>query len=178
MSIRSIKMEDASCILEIYAPYVTDSATSFETEVPSLDSFIARIQDYTAKFPWIVFESEGQVVGYAYASSHRSRCAYEWSVECSVYINPKHHEKGIATNLYKELFRLLKDQGAVNVLAGITLPNQASIKLHESFGFEPIGKFKDVGFKQGQWWDVGWWQLQLQKPAQPKALLQPRSITA
>lgn len=176
MSIRSIKSEDAGRILEIYAPYILESATSFETEVPSLASFEARIQEYTAKFPWLVFESEGQVAGYAYASSHRSRAAYEWSVECSVYVATEHQGKGFATKLYKELFRLLKAQGVVNLFAGITLPNEASVKLHETFGFITVGKFKDVGFKQGQWWDVGWWHLQLQKPALPEKLLQPGKI--
>lgn len=176
MSIRSVNSEDTKSILEIYEPYVLDSPTSFETEIPSLHAFKARIQDYTAKFPWIVFEANGEVVGYAYASSHRSRCAYEWSVESSVYVHPQHQGKGIGTKLYKELFRLLKIQGVVNIFAGITLPNEGSVKLHETLGFEQIGKFKDVGFKQGKWWDVGWWQLQLQKPAQPKDLLLPDKI--
>lgn len=176
MSIRSVKSEDAGRILEIYAPYILNSATSFETEVPTLENFKSRITEYTAKFPWLVFESGGTVAGYAYASSHRSRCAYEWSVECSVYVGVEYQGKGIGKKLYTELFRLLKDQGAVNVFAGITLPNETSTKLHESFGFEYIGKFKDVGFKRGKWWDVGWWQLQLHKPATPSALLQPENF--
>lgn len=176
MNIRSVKLDDAARILEIYSPHITNSSTSFETDVPSIDEFKKRISEYTSKFPWIVYELDGKVVGYAYASAHRSRCAYEWSVESSVYVDPDFQGKGVGSKLYQELFKLLKTQGVVNIFAGITLPNEGSIKLHESLGFTYIGKFMDVGFKQGQWWDVGWWQLQLQRPVEPKSLCSPKTI--
>lgn len=120
-----------------------------------------------------IYEIDNQIVGYAYASTYRSRCAYEWSVESTVYVEQKYHGKGIGTKLYRSLFPMLKTQGAVNIFAGITLPNIGSIKLHESLGFIPIGVFKDVGFKLNKWWDVGYWQLQLQKPLQPQPLFTP-----
>ena len=173
MKIRLAKINDATKILQIYTPYVLDSAISFEITVPTLDEFKNRMKEYSNKFPWIVCEIDEQVVGYAYASAHRSRCAYEWSVEASVYIEDKYQGKGIGTKLYKTLFQLLKNQGVVNIFAGITLPNEGSIRLHESLGFLPIGIFKDVGFKKGLWRDVGWWQLQIQKPVQPNHLLPP-----
>lgn len=171
--IRSAAPQDAPYILGVYAPYVLGTSVSFETEVPSLEEFRRRVQETQAKFPWLVCEDDGRVVGYAYASPHRSRCAYEWSVESTVYIEAGYQRKGIGTRLYRELFRLLKAQGVVNVFAGITQPNEGSVSLHESLGFVPIGRFKDVGFKQGKWWDVGWWQLQLQKPVQPTSLSTP-----
>jgi phosphinothricin acetyltransferase len=177
MKIRSVRPEDAEQILEIYSPHVTDTPVSFETEVPTLLEFKKRIEEYTAKFPWIVAEINGEIAGYAYASTHRSRAAYEWSVECSVYIDKSHQGKKIGTALYAKLFEMIKAQGAVNVYAGITLPNEGSIRLHESMGFFPIGTFKDVGFKLGKWWDVGWWQLQLQLPVRPQPLTGPEKLT-
>jgi phosphinothricin acetyltransferase len=141
-----------------------------------LNDLQERILEYTSKFPWIVGVIQDQVVGYAYASTHRTRAAYVWSVECSVYVDKNFYGKKIATHLYSKLFEMIKRQGVVNVYAGITLPNEASVRLHESLGFFPIGKFQDVGFKNGKWWDVGWWQLQLQKPAEPSKLLPPETI--
>lgn len=173
MKIRFATPNDAVRLLEIYAPYVLETPISFETEVPELSEFKQRIQDTSAKFPWLVCETEGPIAGYAYASAHRSRCAYEWSVESTVYVDGRHHGKGIGRELYQELFRCLKAQGVVNVFAGITQPNEGSVRLHESLGFVPIGRFKDIGFKQGKWWDVGWWQLQLQKPSHPSPLKSP-----
>ncbi|MFZ4715466.1 MAG: arsinothricin resistance N-acetyltransferase ArsN1 family B [Bacteriovoracaceae bacterium] len=174
--IRSVKKEDAERLIEIYAPCIINSPISFETEVPSLDEFQKRIEEVTSKFPWLVLEENGVVLGYAYASTHRIRSAYAWSVECTVYVDQKFHGKGIGTKLYKELFRLLKDQGVANVLAGITIPNIGSVKIHESLGFEQVATYKDIGFKNGQWWDVGWWQLQLQKVKTPSAILPPKKI--
>ena len=171
--IRLARPEDTTQILEIYRPHVLDTATSFETELPSISEFHGRIGDTLIKFPWLVYEIEKQVIGYAYAGPHRSRCAYGWSVESTAYVSSRHHGKGVGTKLYSQLFKLLKTQGAVNVFAGITQPNLASVRLHESLGFVQIGTFKDIGFKLGKWWDVGWWQLQLQKPDQPDAIQAP-----
>lgn len=176
MKIRFATPNDVERILKIYSPYVLDTPISFETTVPELNEFKERIQEITAKFPYLVAELDGEIVGYAYASAHRSRCAYEWSAESTVYVDQKHHGKGIGKRLYQDLFRILKAQGVVNVFAGITQPNEASVHLHESLGFTPIGRFKDIGYKLDQWWDVNWYQLQLQRPAHPTALLPPKAI--
>lgn len=175
-SIRYAKLNDAARILEIYSPHILKTPTSIETEVPSIEEFQARMEETMTKFPWLVYESGDRVLGYAYASTHRSRCAYGWSVESTVYIDEPSQGQGIGAKLYRELFRLLKEQGAVNVFAGITQPNDASVRLHESLGFTPIGRFKDVGFKLGKWWDVGWWQLPIQKPVEPQTLKPPGAL--
>jgi L-amino acid N-acyltransferase YncA len=171
--IRLATLNDAQEMLDIYSPSISDSAISFETQIPTIEEFRGRIVDYSKSLPWIVYEVDGRIAGYAYASAHRSRCAYGWSVESSVYVGAKYHGQGIGSRIYQTLFELLKAQGVVNIFAGITQPNEASVRLHESFGFTSIGEFKDVGFKLGKWWNVGWWQLQLQKPKQPGALKAP-----
>lgn len=133
-----------------------------------------RMREVMARFPWLVCEGDdGQVVGYSYASPHRSRCAYEWSVESAIYVDTAFARRGVGKRLYQELFVRLRAQGVVNVLAGITLPNTASVGLHEALGFTPIGRYRDIGFKLDQWWDVGWWQLQLQRPERPEPLSRP-----
>lgn len=168
--IRPARLDDAAEMLEIYRPYVLSTAISFEIEPPSLQEFRGRISENIEKFPWAVCELAGQVVGYAYAGAYKSRCAYAWSVETTVYVHQEFRGQGIGKDLYCRLLATLKRQGAMNVIAGIALPNQASVGIHESLGFEKVAQFKDVGFKLGKWWDVGYWQLQLQKPAEPKAL--------
>jgi phosphinothricin acetyltransferase len=156
-------------MLEIYRPYI-DTPITFEVTPPTLDDFENRVRETLKKFPWLVCEVDGRVAGYSYASPYRSRCAYEWSVESTVYVHQDFHGRGVGRQLYTKLLELLKAQGAVNVIAGITLPNDASVGIHESFGFQPAGVMKDVGFKLGRWWDVGFWQLQLQKPDRPEGL--------
>ena len=168
--IRLATLNDARAILEIYCPYILESVISFEYEAPSLEEIQRRISEVQEKFPWIVFEDQGQILGYAYAGTFRTRVAYQWSVESAVYIRQGHHGKGIGKKLYGYLFQLLKDQGVANVIGGISLPNEASVKLHESLGFSKVAHLKDIGFKFGQWWDVGYWQLQLQKPEKPDLL--------
>lgn len=173
-NIRFAKIEDSGAMLDIYAPYVLETAISFETEVPSLAEFQSRVVDTLPKYPWLIYEIDNRIVAYAYAGSYRSRCAYGWSLESTVYVDRNFRGNGIGTKLYRTLFQLLKEQGAVNVFAGITQPNEASVRLHESLGFVPVGIYKDIGFKIGKWWDVGWWQLQLQKPERPDCLRLPR----
>ncbi len=168
--IRLATIDDAAAMLDIYRPYVLNTAISFETDAPSIQEFQSRISEGIAKFPWLVCEIDGRVRGYAYSSAHRSRRAYTWSVEATVYVQQKFQGKGIGKALYERLLPMLKKQGVVNVIAGIALPNQASVAIHESFGFEKVAQFKDVGFKMEKWWDVGYWQLQLQKPQIPDAL--------
>lgn len=169
-NIRLATLDDAAAITDIYRPYVLDTAISFESEAPSGAEMRGRIEQNLGSFPWLVWEENGSILGYAYAGAFKSRCAYSWSVESTVYVRQNFHKKGIGKMLYRDLLERLKSQGAVNVIGGIALPNAASVGLHESLGFKQVAQFKDIGFKLGRWWDVGYWQLQLQKPAEPAAL--------
>ncbi|MBD2610295.1 MAG: N-acetyltransferase [Nostoc sp. GBBB01] len=161
-TIRLADENDASQMLEIYAPIVQETTISFELEPPSETEFQNRIQSYQQKMPWLVCEINGQLAGYAYASPYRTRAAYQWSVESSVYVSENHRRKGIAKALYTALLKLLQLQGFYNVVAAIALPNQPSVAVHEAVGFVPVGVFHRVGFKFGKWRDVGYWQLSLQ----------------
>jgi len=127
--IRSVAVSDAEAVREIYAPFVSDVATSFEVVVPDLNEVERRIQMQRDRYPWLVFEKDAKVLGYAYASAHRSRPAYQWCVEVSVYVDPQAHRRGVGRALYEALFELLRRQGFVNAYAGITLPNPASMGL-------------------------------------------------
>jgi L-amino acid N-acyltransferase YncA len=166
-SIRSIELSDAKAVRDIYAPFVTDSATSFETEPPDTAAIQQRIRDLTVQYPWLVFETEGKVLGYAYASSHRARKAYQWCVEVSVYVHEKARQCGVGRALYLSLFEVLRRQGYATAYGGITLPNPASVGLHESLGFTTIGVYSRVGYKFGQWHDVIWLQLRLLEADDP-----------
>ena len=156
MKIRFINSTDAADVLAIYAPYILETGVSFETTVPTLEEFTSRIEHYTQKYPWLVAEENGKVVGYAYASKHRDREAYQWCVESSVYLHPSCRGRGIAQMLYVRLFDILTSAGFVNVYAGITQPNEASNKLHERMGFELVGTYRKIGYKLGRWHDVLW----------------------
>jgi L-amino acid N-acyltransferase YncA len=156
MVIRPVLIPDAAAVLNIYRPYIESTATTFETTVPSVEDFAGRIRVNTEKYPWLVAEDEGKVIGYAYASKHREREAYQWCVECSVYVSEDYHHKGIAKELYSKLFDILGQCGYVNVYAGITLPNPKSHSFHTKMGFEPIGIYKNIGYKLGRWHDVAW----------------------
>lgn len=161
--IRVAKPSDAQAILDIYAPYIINTSLTFETEVPSMEQFAARISHYLEYWPWLVYESGGRIAGYAYASRYRERTAYQWSVECSVYVHDDYFRKGIARELYTRLFSLLKTQGFTTVYAVINLPNERSVTFHESMGFRHFATYEKVGYKLGRWKNVGWWQLQLNK---------------
>lgn len=169
--IRLAKPTDAAVILDIYAPYIKYTSLTFETEVPAVVEFANRISSYLQNWPWLVYEKNSQVVGYAYASRYRERVAYQWSIECSVYIHKDHHRLGIARELYSKLFEILKLQGFTTVYAVINLPNDQSVALHESMGFKYFATYENVGYKLGKWKNVGWWQLQLNEyidePAAP-----------
>lgn len=162
MKIRLAGPNDSARVAAIYEPYVRAMATSFEVDPPSSDVMRARMAHYLEHAPWLVCEWGGDVVGYAYASTHRERLAYQWDIEVSVYVEPRAHRHGVGRGLYVSLFELLKRQGFVNAYAGITLPNPASIRLHEAMGFTPVGVYSGAGYKMGAWHDVGWWQLALQ----------------
>ncbi len=156
MKIRHVQIVDVESLLNIYKPFIETTAFTFETTVPSVEEFAARIQSYTEKYPWLVAEDEGKVIGYAYASKHRDREAYQWCVESSVYVMEEYHHSGIASKLYTQLFNLLKTCGYINVYAGITLPNPKSQSFHLRMGFEEIGIYKNIGYKLGKWHDVIW----------------------
>lgn len=163
MTIRFATPADAKALLDIYAPYILNTSISFEYEVPSVAEFAGRIDAiHQQQLPYLVAELDGRVLGYAYASRHRERMAYQWSVDTSVYIHPDGHRKGIARSLYTRLFELLRRQGYYNAYAGITLPNLASENLHCNMGFELVGVYANVGYKMGAWHEVAWFQLALQ----------------
>ncbi|WP_164929042.1 arsinothricin resistance N-acetyltransferase ArsN1 family B [Gloeobacter violaceus] len=163
-TIRLADGTDAQAVLDIYTPFVSGSPVTFEVQPPSAAEMQRRIGSTIERYPWLVCASANRVLGYAYASEHRARAAYGWSVDCSVYIDPHHSRRGMARGLYTSLFALLRLQGFFNVFAGITLPNAASVGLHEAMGFEAVGTYRAVGHKLGAWHDVGWWQLPLQAP--------------
>ena len=157
--IRLALPDDANGILNIYAPYISGTSFTFETEVPSVKAFAERIEDYLHNWPWLVCEIDGKIAGYAYGSKYRERTGYQWCVECSVYVHDDFQKIGIASALYFALFEILKMQGYRNVYAVINLPNDKSVKLHESCGFKWFATYENVGYKLGKWKDVGWWQL-------------------
>jgi len=159
--IRIATPSDAKSILDIYAPYILNTSLTFETEVPSQADFAKRIQSYLDNWPWLVCELDGKIAGYAYASRYRERTAYQWSVECSVYIQDEYRGSGIASQLYIALFAFLKYQGYNNVYAVINLPNERSVAFHEKMGFTYFATYENVGYKLGKWKNVGWWQKKL-----------------
>ena len=159
--IRPALSTDTSSILDIYAPYILNTTVSFETSVPTIKDFSERIIANEESWPWLVYESEGVIAGYAYASKHRERAAYQWCVETSVYLDDRFQQKGIATKLYQTLFAILKYQGCRNVYAGITLPNEKSVHFHEKMGFKKIADYKNIGYKFNGWHTVRWYELQL-----------------
>ena len=147
----------------MYRPFVEQSTVSFETVSPSVEEFAARITKAVAGWEWLVADQQGQLLGYAYASSHRERAAYRWSVEVSAYVNPARQREGVGMALYERLLASLASRGFCNAFAGITLPNEASVALHRKAGFVPVGVFKSVGRKFGQWQDVAWFQRVLRE---------------
>lgn len=163
VKIRIAQPADASEILEIYKPYILGSPITFEESVPSVSDFSSRISNILEECPFLVCEINGEIAGYAYASDYRSRAAYRWNKEVSVYVSTKFQRNNIARALYTVLFSILKMQGFANLLAVITLPNNASIALHESFGFKKCAEYQNIGFKNNQWHPVGWWDFFLLK---------------
>src|ERR1700722_17106820 len=160
---------DAAACAAIYAPSVTDGVVSLEEVAPDAAEFGHRIGEITARFPWLVAELDGAVAGYAYAGPHRARAAYRWSTDVTVYVSAARQRRGVGRALYPRLFALLVQQGYYEAGAGITLPNDASVALHESLGFRLVGVYRQIAFKFGAWRDVGWWQKTLREhvPGEP-----------
>jgi phosphinothricin acetyltransferase len=159
MTIRSCLASDAARICEIYNHYVRETVITFEEEPVSELEMTERIREVAARWIWIVAEENGIVTGYAYASAWKTRSAYRFSVESTVYVAPEHLGRGIGTQLYRALIAALRVRNVHYVTGGIALPNPASVALHESFGFRKNGHFSEVGFKLGRWVDVGYWEL-------------------
>jgi L-amino acid N-acyltransferase YncA len=159
------RVRDAPAIAAIYGAFVRDTVISFETTPPTPDEFAARIERIQKTHPWLIAEdTDGRVVGFAYGCPHHDRAAYRWAANVSIYIDPASHRRGIGKALYAALFDMLRAQGLLIACAGITLPNDASVAIHESFGFVPVGVYRQIGYKFGAWRDVGWWQLELARP--------------
>jgi L-amino acid N-acyltransferase YncA len=152
---------DAAQIADIYAPYVLETAISFEEVAPASSEVAARIASILKNYPYLVFEDAGRVLGYAYGSQHRAKPAYRWTVETTVYVDRDVHRAGIGRALYSKLLPLLTQQGFHSAFAGIVPPNDRSVGLHEVMGFTYLGTFAEVGFKFGKLQDLGWWQRAL-----------------
>jgi len=161
MTARTATTSDAKAVAEIYAPYVTETVISFEEEPPSTAEMARRIAETLPTHPFLVFEADGRVLGFAYAGRHNVRAAYRWSASVTVYVAAGAHRRGIGRTLYSDLFATLRRQGFHSLFAGITLPNEKSVGLHEAMGFVHLGAYREVGFKFGRWHDVGYWRLGL-----------------
>ena len=172
-TIRVARESDAEAMAAIYAPIVQDTGISFEVDPPGPEEMARRLRAILPTHPWLVAEQAGRVIGYAYSGKHRDRAAYRWSVDVSAYVDAQARRKGAGLALYETLIVLLKQQGFHSAFAGIALPNEASVEFHQAAGFTPLGIYKEVGFKQGQWRDVGWWRLglsnSLDAPGEPIA---------
>jgi L-amino acid N-acyltransferase YncA len=169
--VRTAAATDATAIRAIYAPMVEHTVISFELEPPTVEEMAQRIESTLLKYPYLVAERDGYVVGYAYASQHRAREAYQWSVDVTVYVATEAHRSGIARRLYAHLLPILEDQGFHTAYAGIALPNEGSIGLHEAVGFEHLGTYTEVGFKLGKWHDVGYWRKSLSQSVSPRPVI-------
>jgi L-amino acid N-acyltransferase YncA len=177
-TIRLATADDAAALAAIYGPIVEETTISFETAAPGPAEMAQRLAAHLAYAPWLVCAPGPDVLGYAYASRHRERAAYQWAVDVSVYVDARHRRRHVGRALYTSLFALLRLQGFYLAHAGIALPNPASVAIHEGLGFRPVGVYAQVGYKRGAWHDVGWWQLVLRaregEPAPPLPLAEAR----
>lgn len=161
--IRGVKIEDAQAIADIYNYYILHSIATFEEVVIDAKEIEKRILAITPKFSWIVYEEEGEIIGYAYASEWRSRFSYRFAVESTVYLKHKTPKKGIGSLLYKELINQLTNKNFHTILGCISLPNEPSVNFHEKFGFKKVAHFNEAGYKFNKWVDVGFWELIVNK---------------
>lgn len=174
LDVRLATNADLPGVLSIGNRAIEQTAASFHVQPQSLAALDAEFQSSHAHYPWLVACDEaGGVIGFARASAWKGRCAYAWSAEVTVYVRPEHHGRGVGRALYERLIGTLQAQGYRTLLAGITLPNPPSVRLHESFGFRPAGEFRRVGYKFGRWHTVGYWQLELGDAAAPPGEIRP-----
>ncbi len=171
--IRIAGREDIPAILDIYAPYILTTTASFEYEVPTLADFSRRFDSYTAQFPWLVWEEEGRILGYAYASPPYSRAAYRWCAEPSVYLRPEARGRGIGTRLYRALEKILELQGYQVLYALITGENTASLAFHRARGYTVRVEFPACGFKFGRWLSLFWLEKRLKSVENPQCFPEP-----
>ncbi len=164
--IRLAERRDVPGILEIYSPFILNTSVTFEETVPDEESFWKRMQEIMTELPILVCEIDGRIAGYAYTSGYRSRASYRWTKEVSVYIHPDFHRRKIADALYTSLHELVRYQGISNLLAIITMPNESSVAFHEYFGYRKCAEFSKVGYKLGEWQNVGWFELFIQDERQ------------
>jgi phosphinothricin acetyltransferase len=174
--IRIAHLDDAVAIHAIYAPSVTHGVATFETVVPGVPTMRERIAARLAHYPWLVWESEGEVLAYAYASRFRDRAAYDWIAETSIYVREDAQRSGLARRLYGALLEAMRLQGINQAVGVITLPGEPSVRLHEAMGFAPAGVWRQSGYKLGRWWDVGVWQKTLQAPPESPAPVVPFAV--
>lgn len=159
--IRHAKPSDIQQICKIYNYYVMNTPITFEEIPVSIDEMKKRLSEFSGDLPWYVYEEDGEILGYVYASKWKGRCAYRFSIEITVYVDHESIGKGIGSHLYTEMLKFLKETSIHAVIAGISLPNNKSQNLHEKFGFKKVAHFNEVGFKFGKWIDVGYWELLL-----------------
>jgi phosphinothricin acetyltransferase len=167
MLVRLATAADGAACAAIYAPYVAETAISFEAEPPTAHEMAARIARTIERTPWVVVEVDGVVRAYAYGTRHRERAAYDWTVETTVYVDRDFGRRGLGSLAMGALLAILRLQGAHLAVAGITLPNPGSVGLHEALGFAPIGEFEAIGWKHGGWHGVAWYALEL-GPREPE----------
>lgn len=167
LKIRTAVVADAEAIQRIYAPIVLKTAISFEEIPPSIEEIAQRIATTLQTYPYLVAEEDGEIKGYAYASQHRARPAYRWAVDVTVYIAESARRQGVGRELYETLLSILEKQSFCSAYAGIVQPNEGSVGLHESLGFDHIGTYPEVGFKLGKWHGVGYWRLGLSQATPP-----------
>ncbi len=169
--VRLARPDDAPTFASIYAPFVENTPVTFEEEAPSQATMTERLGANLQTLPWLALEEDGMAIGYAYASPHRARASYRWSVDVTIYLAPEARGRGRGRTLYAALLDILVRQRYTAAFAGIALPNMASVGLHEAMGFRPVGIYEGVGFKCGAWHDVGWWQRdlapRLSQPTEP-----------
>jgi L-amino acid N-acyltransferase YncA len=166
MTIRDATSVDAGACAAIYAPYVRETAISFESRPPSRNEMSRLMEDALASHAWLVAEF-GDVVGYAYGHAFAARAAYRWSVETSIYLDREHCGRGVGRALYEELLDRLAARGYCRALAGVTLPNDASVGLHRALGFQEVGVYQRIGWKLGAWHDVAWFQRDIGPETEP-----------
>jgi len=170
--IRVAHADDAAAIHDIYTPSVLHGAETFETDLPGAEAMRERIVTRLCQYPWLVWEEDGRVLAYAYASRFRERAAYDWIAETSIYVHADARRRGVARRLYEVLLDVMRLQGLNEAVGVITLPGAGSVAMHESMGFTAAGVWRSSGYKLGKWWDVGVWQKELQTPETP-----PRPVT-
>ena len=167
LMVRAAQVEDGAAVAGIYGPYVRDTAVSFETDAPTAAVMAERIGATLLTHPWLVAERDGIVVGFTYAGKHSQRAAYRWTVDVTVYVGDDERRGGVGRQLYSTLLTTLRMQGFRSAFSEIVLPNEGSVRLHEAMGFMHLGVHKDVGYKLGQWHDIGYWRLGLSDGSAP-----------